>query len=79
MKLVQVSMSWHSIPVLTEVQGLVVRKVDNVEKYPVDSAIGFPGIFRLDIDSLFEQPGPEAYTRSKIWLLTSEKPWRFHN
>ena len=64
----------HSIPVLTKVQGPVVRKVDNSIHWintwvsvqnPVESAIRFPNIFQLNSDSSFEQPGPEAYTRSK--------------
>ena len=64
----------HSIPVLTEVQGPVVRKVDTSIHWintwvsvqnPVYSTIGFPPIFPLDSDSSFGQPGPEACKRSK--------------
>ena len=60
----------HRIPVLTKVQGPVVRKVDKSFHwinilYPVESAIRFTDTFQLISDSSFEQPGPEAYTRSK--------------
>ena len=57
-------------------QGPVVRKVDNSIHWvntvtwvsvqnPVESSIRFPNIFHLNSDSSFEQPGPEAYIRSK--------------
>ena len=61
----------HSIPVLTKVQGPVVRKVDkslhwiNICPKSVESAIRFTDISQLNSDSSFEQPGPEAHTRSK--------------